>query len=294
MSAPTVVWIPIALAIFSFVPTPSALATRIGSRHRFRSNSNSAPNPPMGASTPRRKVFPAIAAIRRFASSAAEIFTPASEYRKGNPIGVCFLPGRDGTTILKRMEQPFPANFARVDNGIQIRAESVSDVPRVPDVIGRIDRHVDDYRRADDVRARHVAPEPAVVRILPVIAHHEIFARRNVNRSAIFQRVRRIHSVGFIELGAIDIDYAVLDLERVPRQPDTALDEIRKALLRQWRAKHDDLLPLRIPPQRHVVTGEWKPCVVPEPADNQVIPDQHGLFHRPARNHPRLHPRSFN
>src|SRR5439155_15711396 len=42
----------------------------------------------------------------------------------------------------------------------------------------------DEKRLADDVLVRHEAPHPAVARIVPVVAHREVMARRNRARQA--------------------------------------------------------------------------------------------------------------
>ena len=66
-----------AMAIFSFVPTPSALETSTGSRH-FLSSANNPPNEPIPPITPRVNVREARRRMRCLAWSASEISTPAS------------------------------------------------------------------------------------------------------------------------------------------------------------------------------------------------------------------------
>jgi hypothetical protein len=51
---PIVSWMPVAMAIFSLVPTPSVAATSSGSRKPVRARSKTPPKPPISASAPAR------------------------------------------------------------------------------------------------------------------------------------------------------------------------------------------------------------------------------------------------
>ncbi len=77
-SCPTVPWTPAAIATFSFVPTPSAEATRSGSDIPVKSGRNSPPKPPTSPTMP----FVNVERIAFFARATAAIFasisTPAS------------------------------------------------------------------------------------------------------------------------------------------------------------------------------------------------------------------------
>ena len=79
--------------------------------------------------------------------------------------------------------------------------------------------------------------------------------------------------------------------------PGTPMQRLMKsgiALVGQRRAKHDNLLPLRIAPQRNVIWREGNSSVVAEAAHDQMIADQHRRLHRAARNHARLHEGAFD
>src|SRR5579863_1154752 len=91
------------------------------------------------------------------------------------------------------MEKPVPAHSAGMDEYAGVRLETLDGESRAPDFvwIRRINGHVNDQRRSNDIRARHKAPEPAVSRIVPVIAHHEIFAGRH-HDLAVHHMVREI------------------------------------------------------------------------------------------------------
>src|ERR1700732_1190686 len=132
--------------------------------------------------------------------------------------------------ILEYVEQPAPTHLARVDQRFDVRAEALADVPRLPDFFPSVDGHVNQERRADNVFAGDEAPIAAVVRVFPIVAHHEIMTRRNLPRPAIFGRVRRLVAIGLNEWCSVDENPALPDIEGVARQPDDPLDEIRVTL----------------------------------------------------------------
>ena len=75
---PTKSCIPVSMAIFSLVPTPSVVETSIGSANPAAFRSNSAPKPPRPPITPARVVAFASGLIASTSASPASISTPAS------------------------------------------------------------------------------------------------------------------------------------------------------------------------------------------------------------------------
>jgi hypothetical protein len=69
---------PVSIAIFSLVPTPSVVETRMGSRNPAARRSNSAPNPPRPAAAPERAVDLASGLMASTRASPASMSTPAS------------------------------------------------------------------------------------------------------------------------------------------------------------------------------------------------------------------------
>src|SRR5579859_1500946 len=298
------------MATFSLVPTPSALETRIGSFHFLLSSANSAPNPPIPPSTPGVKVLLAWWRMRCLAASASTMSTPASAYfmnglpaffgNKGAQIYLSFSFGRifacrragfgntclllPGTVGLKSPEQPSPAHQARMHQRIGVRKEALANLTRLPSVRGDIQRHVYHDRRADNVLARHRTPEAAVVRVPAVIAHHEIRIVRNLERLAQIVRIGAADGVVFFELLAVHPHGAVVDLNRISGQADHAFDIIRR-IRRKGRLENDDLLAMRIAPQRHVPIGEGHPSVVADAAHDQVIANEKRVLHGAGGNH---------
>src|SRR5690606_10464762 len=79
-SMPMVSCRPVSMAILSFVPTPSVLATNSGSVKPARFKSNSAPNPPSSESAPSRRVALASGLMASTSALPASMSTPASRY----------------------------------------------------------------------------------------------------------------------------------------------------------------------------------------------------------------------
>ena len=84
-------------------------------------------------------------------------------------------------------------------------------------------RKVADHRFADDVLFlyKRVLPVTGVPGIVAVVTHHKITAFRHLEGTEIF--LKYLAGVVLAERGAIDVDYAVNALYRLPRQPHNAL-----------------------------------------------------------------------
>src|SRR6516162_3135096 len=73
-----------------------------------------------------------------------------------------------GAYILKHMKQPAPPHGAGMNQGIPVGKEPGGDVA-VPGVARRVQRHIDEHRRAEDVVARHATPVAGIERVLAVV-----------------------------------------------------------------------------------------------------------------------------
>src|ERR1700720_2730954 len=102
----------------------------------------------------------------------------------------------------------------------RVRRHPVADVSRIPGFFGRIDRHVHHDRRSDYIIARNKTPIAAVVRIIPVVTHHEIFTGWDGYWSVIVGWVGRVRAVGFLERLAVDGYDALANFQFVARQPN--------------------------------------------------------------------------
>src|SRR5262249_47563075 len=148
---------------------------------------------------------------------------------------------------LERMKNALPAHDTGVQDGIRIGKKTFAYLPRLPGFGRYVERHVNDYRRTDDVTARDWAPETAVVGISPIVTHHEIMIRGNFVRGVQFVRLGRATGVFLDEPYPIDPNGAIVNVDGVAREPDDALDVIRR-IRRKGRFKDDHLLTLRIAP----------------------------------------------
>src|SRR5207302_9408523 len=85
-------------------------------------------------------------------------------------------------------------------------------------------RPVNEDRLPDDIPSRHVAKEPAVLAVVPVVAEHEILARRHGDRTVVaeigFDRVPLL-----VQHRTLQVLDPVLELHTVSGEPDDPLDE---------------------------------------------------------------------
>ena len=113
-------------------------------------------------------------------------------------------------------------------------------------------RPVREHHRADQVAARHGSPDAGVARVDPVVAEHEVVARRNAWPPVGFVTSKRRIDVGLDETVAIDVDGPVALRDELARKPDDALDEGRTTVTEPTSLgclgsfEDDDLSPLRV------------------------------------------------
>src|SRR5580692_8396259 len=208
--------------------------------------------------------------------------------------------GRQTAYSLKHMEQSAPAYRAGMNDGVGVGQKSVRNVP-VPSIPRCVQRHVDQHRCPNNVVARHTAPVPAILRIFPIVAHRPVTIVRNFVRQAAVLRHQLVRSrsfsasqrIVFFQFLPVDPDRSILHVYGLTRQSDHPLHIIRLRRIK-WRLENNNLLPVRIAPQRHVPVGERNACVVAHPAHDQVVTDQQRVFHRARGNHPRLPQRPIN
>src|SRR5260221_991916 len=71
------------------------------------------------------------------------------------------------------MEQPAPANGAGMNDRISVGEEAGADIA-IPGIARRLERHINEHRRAENVIAGDAAPIAGVERIFAVVAHDEV------------------------------------------------------------------------------------------------------------------------
>src|SRR5579859_1861347 len=202
-------------------------------------------------------------------------------------------------TTSEDMEQTPPMNGAGMEDAIYIGSEARTEIAGLPGVFWGIERHINHHRRADDVFARHATPKARIERVLPVIAHGEIaFGGHGVRKYSFLAgegalvRTRRSWNrtasrVGFLEAFAVDPDRAFADINNVAGKSDDTLDVVRLIGI-EGRFEDDDLLALRIAPQRNVNVGKRNSGVVADAAHDEVIADEQRFLHGTGRNDARL------
>ena len=157
------------------------------------------------------------------------------------------------------------------------------------DALGLAERPHHGYGPADDERLRDRPEVPAVLGIRPVVPHDEVLPRRDLDRTGhvvlrvlvvgqrtgIARRPRREPRLG--QQLPVDVDVAVLGRDRLSRQTDDPLDQIREVLHLEGRAlEHDDVTP--------VDAVE----VVAQLVDHDPVPDLERRDHRRRRDVERL------
>src|ERR1700680_2258341 len=75
---------------------------------------------------------------------------------------------------LKYMKQSSPSHATGMQYGVGVRKKALPNLPGLPGIRRRIQRHINHHWRPDNILARNAAPEAAVIRVAPVVAHHKI------------------------------------------------------------------------------------------------------------------------
>src|SRR5581483_10120220 len=190
----------------------------------------------------------------------------------------------------ERPEKSSPPDTPRMDEHAGVREKTRAVLAGLPGIGRRIQGHVNQHGRTDDVAARNATPEAAVIGILAIVAHHEItFVRNAVGDLYVggSDALRPAERVVFFEAFAVDPDGAVVNIHGIPGQADDALDVVGRSGIER-RLKNDDLLALGIAPQRNVKIGEGDACIVAEAAHDEVIADEQRVLHGAGGNHARL------
>src|SRR6516165_8895549 len=149
----------------------------------------------------------------------------------------------------------------------------------VPLVAPRIHGHIDGYGRAENFITRNAAPETAVIGIAAIVAHHEIVIFRHgewdsLERRKQFPRrrsYRRPGGVFFFQLLAVDPHEAIVNINRLARQANDTLDQIRLIGMTVRRTENNDLPALRISPEGNMPACKRNTGVITKAAHDQVV-----------------------
>ena len=130
------------------------------------------------------------------------------------------------------------------------------------------------------------APVAAVLRVVAVVAHHEVRSRGHhdgiaaveiaaVSRRRGGQRARA--HVGLVQGLAVHVGAVVLDLHRLAAHRDDALDEVSRLVV--GVLEDDDVAPARLAEAGQMGIGEGDLRPVEELVDQDVVADQQGVHH---------------
>src|SRR5260370_25335173 len=181
-----------------------------------------------------------------------------------------FVFAGDAQSKLKSPEQSLPAHQSRMHERIRVGTEALANLAGLPGVRRVVERHIYHHRRSNNILAWNAAPEPAVVGIAAIVAHHEIAVVRNIVRLPQIVRFAAPDSVVFVQPLAVHPHRTVVDLKSISRQADNPLDVVR-GIRRERRLENDDLLAMWIAPQRQRPIPERPPPVHADAAHNPRI-----------------------
>ena len=185
-----------------------------------------------------------------------------------------------------------PAHQARMQQRVQVREEAFPSLARLPGIVGRLDGHIDEHGRAQDVGFGHEAPVTAVKGIVAIIAQDKVAARGHGDRAVVIGRVGRAVAIGLGQRRAVDHKRLPGGFPR--RSPGMPISRLMKSCVRarNRRAKNDHLLTARLAPEAQMVVREGHAGVVAEAAHEQMIADEQRLLHGTRGNHAGLHHRA--
>src|SRR5712691_3850508 len=210
-----------------------------------------------------------------------------------------------------QFERTFPARLhEEILRQVSVMIAGVAD----PMFGGRIIGPKNHQRLADNVLARHETPVAAVERVVAIVAHRKVVARRHHQLTAshvssqhfaraVIDRTIRLRRkiiairldagenmarVGFIELLAVAVYRLVDDFYMIARDADHPLDVILPDIHRV--AKHDDVAPLRLRIRQQMFADDARGSIG-KLVDQQMIAHHHGCIHGRRGHDESLHQR---
>src|SRR6266446_8578809 len=121
-------------------------------------------------------------------ASVSDLFRPGGVQRRTPFTNGNALERRGGSrrllqtsqNNLKRPENPTPADYAGMQDGVRIGKKPYLNLARIPGPGRRVQRHVNHHGRSDNVLSRDAAPEAAVEGIVTIVAHGQVTIRWNL------------------------------------------------------------------------------------------------------------------
>src|ERR1700692_3584803 len=128
---------------------------------------------------------------------------------------------------LKYMKQSSPSPATGMQYSVGVPKKTLPNLPWLPGVGRRIQRHINHHWRANNILARNTAPEAAVIRVAAIVAHYKITIIGNFIRGVQLIGLAGSHC---IRLGGVLTRHphrSLLDINTIARQPYHALHVIR-------------------------------------------------------------------
>src|ERR1700693_3662087 len=129
---------------------------------------------------------------------------------------------------LKYMKQSSPSHAAGMQDSVGICKKTLPNLPWLPRVRRRIQRHINHHWRPNNILARNAAPEAAVIRVAAIVAHYKITIVGNFIWGVQLIGLAGPDSIGLGELLPVDPHSSIVDIHTIARQADHALHIIRR------------------------------------------------------------------
>src|SRR6202166_2281563 len=118
---------------------------------------------------------------------------------------------------LKYMKQSSPSHATGMQDSVGVRKKTLPNLPWLPGVRRRIQRHINHHRRANNILTRNAAPEAAVIRVAAIVAHHKITIVGNFIRGVQLIGLAGSHSIRLSEPLPIDPHGSIMDINTIAR-----------------------------------------------------------------------------
>src|ERR1700688_2226719 len=118
---------------------------------------------------------------------------------------------------LKYMKQSSPSHATGMQDSVGVRKKTLPNLPWLPGVRRRIQRHINHHRRANNILTRNAAPEAAVIRVAAIVAHHKITIVGNFIGRVELVGLAGSHGIRFGELVTVDPHSSVVDIDTITR-----------------------------------------------------------------------------
>src|ERR1700688_411757 len=128
---------------------------------------------------------------------------------------------------LKYMKQSSPSHATGMQDSVGVRKKTLPNLPWLPGVGRRIQRHINHHWRANNILARNTAPEAAVIRVAAIVAHYKITIIGNFIRGVQLIGLAGSHYIRLGEFLTVDPHGSIVDINTIARQPYHALHVIR-------------------------------------------------------------------